>query len=59
MSSFAAKLKFEDAIGGMIVIILYLSWIAIASFFMSQTDGVQSQWVYLEPRGLSSAELMM
>jgi hypothetical protein len=26
---------------------------------MSQTDGVQSQWVYLEPRGLSSAELMM
>ncbi len=33
VSSFAAKLKFEDAIGGMIFIVLYLSWIAVASFF--------------------------
>jgi hypothetical protein len=46
VSSFAAKLKFKDAIGGMIFIILYLYWIAVASFFMSQTDGAQSQWVY-------------
>ncbi len=33
VSSFAAKLKFEDAIGGMIFIILSLSWVAVASFF--------------------------
>ncbi len=32
----------QDAIGGMIFIILYLSWIAVLPFFMSQTDGVQS-----------------
>jgi hypothetical protein len=51
----------QDAIGGMIFIILYLSWIAVLPFFMSQTDGVQSQsqWAYLKPRGLSSAKLMM
>jgi hypothetical protein len=59
VSSFITKLKFEDAIGGMIFIVLYLSWIAIASFFMSQTDGAQSKWVSLEPGGLSSTELMM
>ncbi len=46
VSSLATKLKFKDAIGGMIFIILYLYWIAVASFFMSQTDGAQSQWVY-------------
>ncbi len=33
VSSFATKLKFEDAIGGMIFIVLYLSWIVVASFF--------------------------
>jgi hypothetical protein len=51
----------QDAIGGMIFIILYLSWIAVLPFFMSQTDGVQSQsqWAYLKPRGLSSTKLMM
>ncbi len=51
----------QDAIGGMIFNILYLSWIAVLPFFMSQTDGVQSQshWAYLKPRGLSSAKLMM
>jgi hypothetical protein len=49
----------QDAIGGMIFIILYLSWIVVLPFFMSQTNGVQSQWAYLKPRGLSSTELMM
>jgi hypothetical protein len=49
----------QDAIGGMIFIFLYLSWIAVLPFFMSQINGVQSQWAYLKPRGLSSAELMM
>jgi hypothetical protein len=34
VSSFAAKLKFKDAIGGMIFIILYLSWITIAPIFL-------------------------
>jgi len=51
----------QDAIGGMIFIILYLSWIVVLPFFMSQTDGVQSQsqGAYLKPRGLSFAKLMM
>jgi hypothetical protein len=50
VSSFAAKLKFEDAIGGMIFIILYLSWIAVASFFY-----VTNRWCS-KPVGLVRAQ---
>jgi hypothetical protein len=50
VSSFAAKLKFEDAISGMIFIILYLSWIAVASFFY-----VTNRWCS-KPVGLLRAQ---
>lgn len=50
VSSFAAKLKFEDVIGGMIFIILYLSWIPVASFFY-----VTNRWCS-KPVGLLRAQ---
>jgi hypothetical protein len=50
VSSLAAKLKFEDAIGGMIFIIFYLSWITVASFFY-----VTNRWCS-KPVGLLRAQ---
>jgi hypothetical protein len=49
VSSFVAKLKLEDAIGGMIFIIFYLSWITIASLFY-----VTNRWCS-KPMGLFRA----
>ncbi len=49
VSSLATKLKFKDAIGGMIFIILYLSWITVASFFY-----VTNKWCS-KPVGLLKA----
>jgi hypothetical protein len=52
VSSFAAKLKFEDAIGGMIFIILYLSWIAVASFCLCHKQMVFKASGFIESPGV-------